>query len=296
MSYQSAHDPRLHFGLWLNVGSGERRSSNWPSGIVDRIGPVRADQMMRDFTEGSSKAEAGTMDCGGAHPDDLAVTGRAEADTALQHREQGLTAMREGRSAPRAVVRISNRPFGSIRPTQFRNDGLGVLLAQQGHVGAATRHFRAAVEARAGIRGSAVSSRAGARSIGGWVNEAIPQYYRAVQYQPDFIQARYLLAGACQKKGDVDGAEWLLRDVVSRAPGFAEARHNLGLLLQAKQDPAGAVEQLRAASGLEPHNTRTLLALGIALAQRQQDSESAAVLGRPGNSIHPIRKPITTWP
>ncbi|MGH9535618.1 MAG: CRTAC1 family protein, partial [Terriglobales bacterium] len=43
MSYQSAQDPRLHFGL-----GGHRRVEaievHWPSGAVTRLGPVRADQ------------------------------------------------------------------------------------------------------------------------------------------------------------------------------------------------------------------------------------------------------------
>jgi hypothetical protein len=57
MSYQSAHDPRLHFGLG-STSEVENVEVRWPSGIVDRLGPVHADQMIV-LTEGSSKAKPG---------------------------------------------------------------------------------------------------------------------------------------------------------------------------------------------------------------------------------------------
>jgi len=44
MSYQPAHDPRLHFGL----GEATRADSvgvRWPSGIVDRLKDVPADRV-----------------------------------------------------------------------------------------------------------------------------------------------------------------------------------------------------------------------------------------------------------
>ncbi len=54
MSYQAAHDPRLHFGLGGTtlIDSIEVR---WPSGIVDRLANVRGDQVVT-VKEGSTKA------------------------------------------------------------------------------------------------------------------------------------------------------------------------------------------------------------------------------------------------
>jgi hypothetical protein len=45
MSYQSAQDPRLHFGLGPNtkVDAVEIR---WPSGMVTRLSDLRADQII----------------------------------------------------------------------------------------------------------------------------------------------------------------------------------------------------------------------------------------------------------
>ena len=55
MSYQSAHDPRLHFGL------GERTKVNqievrWPSGTEDLIKDVNADRVVV-IREGNGRAE-----------------------------------------------------------------------------------------------------------------------------------------------------------------------------------------------------------------------------------------------
>ena len=54
MSYQAAHDPRLHFGLGAAtlIDGIEVR---WPSGVVDRLANVRADQTIQ-VKEGSTKA------------------------------------------------------------------------------------------------------------------------------------------------------------------------------------------------------------------------------------------------
>ena len=52
MSYQSAHDPRLHFGL----GGTDRVASieiRWPSGMIDRLADLPADRVIT-VREGSS--------------------------------------------------------------------------------------------------------------------------------------------------------------------------------------------------------------------------------------------------
>jgi hypothetical protein len=43
MSYQAAHDPRLHFGLG-NSARVESLEVEWPSGAVDKIRDVAADR------------------------------------------------------------------------------------------------------------------------------------------------------------------------------------------------------------------------------------------------------------
>jgi len=45
MSYQSAHDPRLHFGLG-DAARVDRIEVRWPTGVVDRLGTVPADRVV----------------------------------------------------------------------------------------------------------------------------------------------------------------------------------------------------------------------------------------------------------
>ena len=251
MSYQSAHDPRLHFGL----GTASRVDSievRWPSGIVNQLAGIPADQVVV-VKEGSSEP----------------------GETAASHRDAGLAALRAGRIPD---ARMHFEAALRLDPNEaVAHDGLGVVLAGTGDLEGATSHFRAAVKSQPAFA-EAHFHLGMALDRAGQQDQAIAEYREAVAHNRDFIQARYMLAGACQKKGDLDGAERLLRDLTSRLPDFAEAKLNLGLLLQAKQDPAGAVEQLRAAAALQPDNPRVLLALGVALAERQPDDEAVTVL------------------
>jgi len=45
MSYQSAHDPRLHFGLG-DIARADVIEVRWPSGIVDRLTNVPGDRVV----------------------------------------------------------------------------------------------------------------------------------------------------------------------------------------------------------------------------------------------------------
>jgi hypothetical protein len=45
MSYQSAHDPRLHFGLG-DRGRIDALEVRWPSGVVDKLGSTGADRVI----------------------------------------------------------------------------------------------------------------------------------------------------------------------------------------------------------------------------------------------------------
>ncbi len=56
MSYQSAHDPRLHFGLG-NAARADAVEVRWPSGVVDRLTNVSADRVLV-LREGSREASS----------------------------------------------------------------------------------------------------------------------------------------------------------------------------------------------------------------------------------------------
>jgi len=60
MSYQSAHDPRLHFGLG-DAARVDQIEVRWPSGRVDRMENIPADRLVT-VKEGSvSTPQAGGL-------------------------------------------------------------------------------------------------------------------------------------------------------------------------------------------------------------------------------------------
>jgi hypothetical protein len=56
MSYQAAHDPRLHFGLGDQTRA-EKIEVRWPSGIVDKLAGVPANRLVT-IREGSGQVES----------------------------------------------------------------------------------------------------------------------------------------------------------------------------------------------------------------------------------------------
>lgn len=160
---------------------------------------------------------------------------------------------------------------GAARREEARaRDAQGLALAQAGNIAEAVEQFRAALQLAPDFP-EAVYHLALAYDRMGRTDDAMATAEHALRLSPDLIQARYVLAGCCRKRGDFEGELRLLAKIAERAPEFAEARYNYGLELQREQKFPEAVEELRAAARLDPKNARYTLALGIALANRNND-------------------------
>jgi tetratricopeptide (TPR) repeat protein len=99
---------------------------------------------------------------------------------------------------------------------------------------------------------------------------------KALQLDPDYIDAIEALATDQYKLGQHGEAMELYRRVLVSWPGFFEARDNLGLLLAESGRQAGAVEQFRTAILVKPDYTDAHFHLANALAAEGQLAEAAA--------------------
>ena len=176
-----------------------------------------------------------------------------------------------------AILLLAASTFATAQEVEVRrHDQDGVRLAQSGALPAAIEQFRAALHldpsyAEAWYHlGLAYGQ---ARNT----DEAMAAFEEALRIHSDYLEARYMLADCCRKRGDFTGELSLLADVVKRAPAFAEAHYNYGLALKNREKVQQAAEELRTAVKLNPGNPNYLLALGIVLTDVNK-TEAVAVL------------------
>lgn len=82
--------------------------------------------------------------------------------------------------------------------------------------------------------------------------EAIAEYERALERDPNHADARVNLAASLARTGDLDGAARELTRVIDRDPENALAHTNLGLVLAQRGQTARAIAALERALQLEP--------------------------------------------
>jgi tetratricopeptide (TPR) repeat protein len=99
----------------------------------------------------------------------------------------------------------------------------------------------------------------------GKMNEALAEYRRAVQIEPDNVEAHRQLSRLLFQKGDLTAAVGESREVARLAPGDAGVRLNLGLALYFQGDLAGATREYREALRLKPDDPGAHALLAAAL-------------------------------
>jgi tetratricopeptide (TPR) repeat protein len=99
----------------------------------------------------------------------------------------------------------------------------------------------------------------------GRVDEAITEYRKAVDINPDYAQSRNNLGNALAVKGNLDDAIAQYRRALDIEPDYSGARNNFGLALFQKGEVEQAIEQYHKALEIVPHNAGALSNLGNAL-------------------------------
>ncbi len=147
---------------------------------------------------------------------------------------------------------------------QRNNDYGDTLRLWQGVVARCPNHPRAHVHV-----GLALAGR-------GQVEEAIAHYRKALDIQPDCVEACVQLGFVSFSRGDVDEAIAHYRKALEIRPDCVEAHNNLGLALVDRGQVDEAIAQYGKALDISPDYADAHYNLGLALANRGQSGEAIA--------------------
>jgi Flp pilus assembly protein TadD len=114
-----------------------------------------------------------------------------------------------------------------------------------------------------------------ARAAGN-IDSAIPLYGRALQTNPDGVEAKVGLGQAYLAIGASEEAAAQFRDVLAKRGGNAAARRGLAAALIATGDPALAEKQVDAALQADAGDYRALNLLGVSLDMQGRHAEAQA--------------------
>jgi tetratricopeptide (TPR) repeat protein len=96
-------------------------------------------------------------------------------------------------------------------------------------------------------------------------DEAIANYKRALQIEPQSAEVQYNLGSLLGMRGNIQEAKQHLEEAVKIQPGYAEAHSNLGNVFSMQGNPKIAVEHYRKALEIDPTFDDTRFNLGMAL-------------------------------
>jgi tetratricopeptide (TPR) repeat protein len=108
----------------------------------------------------------------------------------------------------------------------------------------------------------------------GRAEEAIAQFEKAIELQPDYAAARTGLASALSKLGKLDEALAELRRAIASDARYAPAHYELGVTLAQRGDAAAAVAEWRAAIESDPKHAEAHARLADALAAHGRTAEA----------------------
>ncbi|MGP8201202.1 MAG: tetratricopeptide repeat protein [Limisphaerales bacterium] len=123
----------------------------------------------------------------------------------------------------------------------------------------------------------------------GRLDEAIEQYQKTLQIQPDHAECHYSLGVALAQKGRLEEAITHYQQALQITPGNAKAHLNLGVAFVQKGRVAGAIAQFQQALRIEPANPEVLNNLAWLLAAGPDASlrngNEAVELARQANEL-----------
>jgi tetratricopeptide (TPR) repeat protein len=247
-SYQSAHDPRLHFGL----GARDRFDQievRWPSGTVDKVPGGPAGRVIT-VKEGGGGTE----------------------ESAESHDRLGVSHAQSGR-LPEAIVHFKKAI--ELRP-EFAEAHYHLALAYEksGQEDVAIDEYLESLRLQPALL-QARYLLAGACRKRGDTNGALRLLEQVVEQAPKFAEARYNLGLLLKDREQLPEAIEQLREAVRLSPGKARVLMALGIALAEQQNAAEALAVLRKAAELDPGDAEAPYNIGLVLAAHGQTAEAA---------------------
>lgn len=167
----------------------------------------------------------------------------------------------DSRGEDELAVSLISRAVRANRDAYPFHCNLANILARQGRLDDAIRHYRAALRIKPDFAvalnnlGTALErnkDRAGAALC----------YRKAIRYQPAYPDPHYNLGLALKGEGDLDGAIAAYQEVIRLRPSHVGAHYNLGNAYALAQRPVQAIAAYRAALALQADDPRIHTNLG----------------------------------
>jgi len=155
------------------------------------------------------------------------------------------------------------------------HNNLGDVLSKKGRVDEAMVQYQKALEIDPNDA-QAYSNLGAALFQKGQVDEAIEEYQKALKIDPDLAQAHNNLGNALLSRGRVDEAIAHYQKALEINPNIAQAHYDLGLALFRKGQVDEAMVQFQKTLEINPNIVQAHNNLGNALAQKGQVDEAIA--------------------
>ena len=110
----------------------------------------------------------------------------------------------------------------------------------------------------------------------GQYDEALANYLKALEINPNYSDAQYNLGILYEKEDQTDKAIERYRRAIQIDPGFVKAYNNLGVILLKQDKTDEAIEYFRKALTIDPNLASAHINLGLALSKK--DQPNAAVV------------------
>lgn len=153
-------------------------------------------------------------------------------------------------------------------------NSLGFLYSKTGRIKESEAAFRKAAQ-MIGTDPSAVYEETARIYIEqGFYENAIKNAQKAIEINPDNLNAVYYLAKAASEAGNFGLADETFKTLVKRNPGDFEGRYEYGKMLANKGDHEGALVQFEEAIRLAPEGAESRIGAGLELARLKRLGEA----------------------